>query len=200
VTVETPEKLGVLILDLSKGFGWDPSSREYVLVERIRRLKEAAYAAGVQVFHVNSLRRPTDKVLNERPMVGTPGVDVIDEMLPIDRDILIYKRYFSGFSHNDLDYTLRTMGIQKVLICGASTHNCVLWTSADAHQNRYGVVVIEDCTAVHRATGAEEAQADAMRIIRNVVHAEVLSLDETIAKYLPARQAGRDAAQATAAS
>src|SRR6266700_1218094 len=81
---------------------------------------------------------------------GTENLDVIPELQPVDRDILIYKRYFSGFSHNDLDYTLRTMGCDMVIIAGASTDNTVLWTSADAFQFRYRVVVVEECTRVHR--------------------------------------------------
>ena len=44
------------------------------------------------------------------------GIQVIDELQPMDQDIQIYKRYLSGFSHNDLDYTMRTMGIKRVLI------------------------------------------------------------------------------------
>jgi nicotinamidase-related amidase len=41
---------------------------------------------------------------------------VIPELQPVDRDIIVYKRYLSGFSHNDLDYTLRTMGCETVIV------------------------------------------------------------------------------------
>jgi hypothetical protein len=37
---------------------------------------------------------------------------------------------------------------------------------------------------VHRQTEGPEAQAGAVRIIRGVLHGEILSLDETIEKYL----------------
>jgi nicotinamidase-related amidase len=94
------------------------------------------------------------------------------------------KRYLSGFSHNDLDYTLRTMGCDCVLIAGASTDNTVLWTAADAFQYRYKVVVVEDCTMVHRQQEPPGAQEGALRIIRNVLHSDVMKLDEVIATYL----------------
>jgi nicotinamidase-related amidase len=75
------------------------------------------------------------------------------------------------------------MGCDCVIIAGASTDNTVLWTSGDAFQYRYGVVVVEDCTIVHHeAPGAKEA---ALTIIRRL--GEVLSLDETINKYLQPR-------------
>jgi len=181
-----PEELAIIILDMAKGYGWEPGSFGYEMVERVRRLKVAAYAAGVQVIHVNSMRRATDNLPtpNPRMQAGTPGIEVIPELQPVDKDILIYKRYLSGFSHNDLDYTLRTMGVKKVIICGASTDNTVLWTSADAFQNRYDVVIAEDCTLVHRQAEPPGAQEGAIRIIRGVLHGEILSLDAVIEKYL----------------
>ena len=116
----------VIILDMAKGYGWKPGSFGYEMVANVRKLKDAAYAAGAQVIHVNSMRRPTDNLGNPRMMVGTDAVDVIPELQPVDRDILIYKRSHSGFSHNDLDYTLRTMGAEQVVIAGAATAHTLL--------------------------------------------------------------------------
>jgi nicotinamidase-related amidase len=175
----------VIILDMAKGYGWKPGSYGYDMVARVRRLKDAAHAAGAQVIHVNSMRRPTDGVANaDRMAPGGEGIQVIDELQPLDQDITIYKRYLSGFSHNDLDYTLRTMGAKRVLIAGASTDNTVLWTAADAHQNRYEVAIVEDCTMVHREQEPPGAQEGAIRIMRGVLRADIVSLDEAIRKYL----------------
>jgi nicotinamidase-related amidase len=174
----------VIILDMAKGYGWAPGGFGYDMVARVRRLKDAAHAAGVQVIHVHSMRRPTDNVGESRMMAGSEGLEVIPELQPIDQDVTIYKRYLSGFSHNDLDYTLRTMGADMVLIAGASTDNTVLWTAADAHQYRYQVVVVEDCTMVHREQEPPGAQEGALRIVRSVLHGQVLPLDEVIQRYL----------------
>ena len=176
----------VIILDMAKGYGWEPGSFGYEMVANVRKLKDAAYAAGAQVIHVNSMRRPTDNLGNPRMMVGTDAVDVIPELQPVDRDILIYKRYLSGFSHNDLDYTLRTMGADTVVIAGASTDNTVLWTAADAHQYRYKVVIVEDCTIVHREQEPPGAKEGALRIVRGVLKGEVIPLDEVVSRYLKA--------------
>jgi nicotinamidase-related amidase len=184
----TPQKTAVIILDMAKGYGWAPGSFGYEMVAKVRQLKDAAYGAGVQVVHVNSMRRPTDHVSeHSRMMVASEGLEVIAELQPVDRDILVYKRYLSGFSHNDLDYTLRTMGCETVIVAGASTDNTVLWTCADAHQNRYKVVVAEDCTMVHREKEPPGAKEGALRIIRNVLKGEVLSLAEIKAKYFEAK-------------
>src|SRR5207245_1901558 len=126
----------VIILDMAKGYGWLPGSYGYEMVEKVRKLKDLAHTAGVQVIHVHSFRRPTDNLplpeSNSRLVAGTEGVEVIPELLPMDGDIQIYKRYLGGFTGNDLDYTLRSMGCDCVILAGASTDNCVLWTAADA--------------------------------------------------------------------
>ena len=184
---QTPKKPVVIILDMANGYGWKPGSFGYDMVARVKQLKDAAYAAKVQVIHVNSMRRPTDNLPGQPSMmVGSDNLNVIPELQPINKDILIYKRFLSGFSHNDLDYTLRTMGCDTVLIAGASTDNTVLWTAGDAHQYRYRVVIVEDCTMVHREKEPPGAQECALRIIRNVLRGEVLPLHEVTAKYLKA--------------
>jgi len=180
-----PKKPAVIILDMAKGYGWAPGSFGYEMVAQVRNLKDVAYAAGVQVLHVNSMRRPTDNSGDSSPMrVGTSDLDVIPELHPIDKDIVVYKRHFSGFSHNDLDYTLRTMGVDLVIIAGASTDNTVLWTAADAFQFRYKVCVVEDCTMVHRQKEPPGAKEGALRIIRTVLRGDVIPLAEVEAKYL----------------
>jgi len=180
-----PRKPVVIILDMAKGYGWEPGSFGYDMVANVRKLKDAAYAANVQVVHVNSMRRPTDNLEEgSRMMEGTKNLEVIPELQPVEKDIIIYKRYLSGFSHNDLDYTLRTTGCDMVIIAGASTDNTVLWTSADARQYRYKVVVVEDCTMVHREEEPPGAKEGALRIIKNVLKGEVLPLDQVISKYL----------------
>ena len=175
----------VVILDMAKGYGWKPGSFGYDLVAYVRKLKDAAYAASVQVIHANSMRRPTDHLEGSpRMMAGSEDLDVIPELQPVDKDIIVFKRYLSGFSHNDLDYTLRTLGCDRVIIAGASTDNTVLWTAADAHQYRYRVVVAEDCTIVHREDEPPGAKEGALRIIRNVLKGEVIPLDQVVSKYL----------------
>src|SRR3970040_588933 len=93
----------VIILDMAKGYGWEPGSYGYEMVARGKRLKDAAHAAGVQIIHVNSMRRPTDTLPEpSRMLPGSEALEVIPDLQPMDQDLLIYKRYLSGFSHNDL--------------------------------------------------------------------------------------------------
>ncbi len=184
-------KTAVIILDMAKGYGWKPGSYGYEMVAKVRQLKDAAYRKGVQIIHVNSMRRRSDNLGNPLMLEGTEALEVIPELQPIDRDILIYKRYLSGFSYNDLDYILRNLGVDTVLIAGASTDNTVLWTAADAFQRRYAVAVVEDCTMVHREEEPPEVKEYALRIVRNVLHSDVLPLADAVPKYIEPSSATR---------
>ena len=79
---------------------------------------------------------------------------------------------------------MRSMGIDTVLITGASTDNTVLWTAADAFQLHSTVCVVEDCTMVHRKGEPPEVKEYALRIVRNVLHSDVLPLEQAIVRYL----------------
>ena len=174
----------LIILDMSTGYGWAPGSYGYDMVARVRRLKDAAHSAGVPIIHVNSMRRPSDNLgTTNRNSPGSQAVEVIPELHPVEEDTIIYKRFTGGFSHNDLDYTLRTMGVDTVCLAGASTDNCVLWTAGEAHQYRYKVVVVEDCTIIHRPTAPEGRWQAAIDIMRDVAKGDILSTDEVVAKY-----------------
>ncbi len=67
-----PRKPVVIILDMAKGYGWTPGNFGYEMVASVKKLKEAADAAKVQVIHVNSMRRPTDNLRGlSRMMAGS---------------------------------------------------------------------------------------------------------------------------------
>jgi len=78
-----PRKPVAIILDMAMGYGWTPGSFGYEMVARVKNLKDAAYAAKVQVIHVNSMRRPTDNLSGRsRMMAGSEGLEVIPELQP----------------------------------------------------------------------------------------------------------------------
>ena len=116
------------------------------------------------------------------------ALDVIDALQPVDKDILVFKRYLSGFSYNDLEYILRNLDIDTVVIAGASTDNTVLWTAADAFQRRFRTAVLDDVTMVHRESEPPEVQTYALRIVKNVLRSDVLSLADAMPKYIAASE------------
>jgi nicotinamidase-related amidase len=55
------------------------------------------------------------------------------------------KKRYDCFVGTDLDFVLRTHGINTVLITGVNTNSCVLATATSANVRDYAVFVVEDC-------------------------------------------------------
>jgi nicotinamidase/pyrazinamidase len=78
---------------------------------------------------------------------GTEGSLVTEELEQEQGDVYLPKRRFSAFFKTDLDQTLRNWKVDTVLVCGISTHFCVLTTALDALCLDFQAVMVEDATA-----------------------------------------------------
>ena len=81
---------------------------------------------------------------------GTTGAEPIDELDRAPEDVVLPKRRFSAFFKTDLDQSLRTWGVDTVLVTGISTHVCVLTTALDAVSHDFRAIIVEDATAAYR--------------------------------------------------
>jgi ureidoacrylate peracid hydrolase len=88
---------------------------------------------------------------------GTWGVEIIDELKPRPEDIVIEgKRGLCGFQSTNLDFILRSRGIQTVALGGFLTNCCVESTMRGAYERGFEVITLTDCTA---ATSQKEQDA-----------------------------------------
>jgi nicotinamidase-related amidase len=78
----------------------------------------------------------------------------VDQLSPADGDIVIEgKRGLDTFASTNLDFILRSKGIETVILGGFLTNCCVESTMRSAYENGYRVITLTDCTA---ATSPEE--------------------------------------------
>lgn len=78
---------------------------------------------------------------------GTKGAEVIDDLEPEPTDIVLPKRRFSAFFKTDLDQTLRTFGIDTIVVTGMTMEVCVLMTAMDGLCHDFSVIILENCVA-----------------------------------------------------
>ena len=78
---------------------------------------------------------------------GTKGAEVIDDLERGPTDIILPKRRFSAFFKTDLDQTLRTLGIDTIIVTGMTMEVCVLMTAFEGLCHDFFVIILENCTA-----------------------------------------------------
>ena len=160
------EKRAVIIVDMLRDNvhgpeHWGITAQAQAIIPAINTLLEAARGRGWPVIFANDSFLPEDFIFGGRMkphcLRGTPGAEVIDELKRQGGDMVLPKRRLSAFFKTDLDQTLRTLQVERVLVAGISTCFCVLTTALDAISHDFAATIVEDCCAAPTAQAHEAA-------------------------------------------
>ena len=88
---------------------------------------------------------------------GEYGHDIVDELYPIEGEIVIDKPGKDAFYATDLELILRTRGIQHLIVCGVTTHVCVSTTIRAANDRGFDCLLLSDCSAAFDPADHEAA-------------------------------------------
>lgn len=167
-------KEALLIIDMLNDFVLEGAPLEVPetkkVIPNIKREIDKARAEGIPVIYICDAHMPDDKEFFKfgwppHAVKGTKGAEVVDELKPQKKDIVIPKTTYSGFYKTRLENTLRRLGVKELRITGCVTHICVMFTASDAVLRDYKVTVVEDCVAGL----TKEDQDAALRIMKNVM-------------------------------
>ncbi len=137
----------VLIVDLQKCNYFKEFDK---IIENVKKLLEWGRDNGMKIIYACDSRYPEDSIfprlgMKKHCIRGTEDVEVVEEIAPKEGDIVIEKRMLSGFFSSELDFTLRELGIRKLIIGGVAAEACVLKTALDAFELGYDLTLVEDC-------------------------------------------------------
>ncbi len=178
-----PDATAVVAIDMHRGH-LDPSvatlplpaARCAPVIKRAASLFAEVRARGVPVVHVvTEYRDPSEiaanpfwKWVDDQPtkarrgilghnLVGSPGTEIIPELLD-PRDLVVRgKKRYSAFHATDLEFVLRrTLGADTLILAGINTSTCVLCAAFEATNRDFRVVVAAD--AVDSMDGEEMHQ------------------------------------------
>ncbi|HYN74233.1 MAG TPA: isochorismatase family cysteine hydrolase [Nakamurella sp.] len=76
---------------------------------------------------------------------GEYGHDIIDELAPVDGEILIDKPGKGAFYATELGTILEESGITHLIVTGVTTEVCVHTTVREANDRGYDALVLSDC-------------------------------------------------------
>jgi len=88
---------------------------------------------------------------------GTKGCEIVEELKPHPGEYKIIKNRFSAFMNTELDFILRRLDINHLVICGTQFPGCIRATVFDGISYGYYVTVVTDATS---AKTPEIAQAN----------------------------------------
>ena len=188
-------RVALLIIDMQHDF-IDPGAPVFCpggqqIVPAIQRLAATARRAKAPVIYTQEVHRPTridfgrelDGAESLHCVIGTPGVQIVPELTPIEEDILVRKPRYSAFLGTDLLYVLNGIGVRSgdtLIIAGVATNVCVHYTCADAHQHDYRIRVPVDCVA-----GASlEAHTAALKAIEYLQANSLTELEDILEAFV----------------
>jgi nicotinamidase-related amidase len=117
-------------------------------------------------------KRPMDPAMEEK---RKHRFDIIDEVAPLESEIVINKSAPSAFNGTALNAHLNYIGIDTVIVCGESTSGCVRASVVDGCTARYRMVVVEE-----GVWDRHEAPHAINLFDMNQKYADVISADETV--------------------
>lgn len=76
---------------------------------------------------------------------GEYGHDIVDELRPIDGEVVIDKPGKGAFYATELQDVLTRAGVTQLLVTGVTTEVCVHTTTREANDRGYECLVVSDC-------------------------------------------------------
>ncbi|GGK35115.1 cysteine hydrolase family protein [Nocardia camponoti] len=169
-----PATTALVVIDMQRDFllpgGFGESlgndvSLLRVVIEPLSALLAAARAAGMLVIHTREGHLPDlsdcppAKLRRGNPSqrIGDPGRfgrilirgeyghDIVDELAPIDGEVVIDKPGKGAFYATGLQEVLRANGIERLIVTGVTTEVCVHTTTREANDRGYDCLVVADC-------------------------------------------------------
>jgi len=107
--------------------------------------------------------------------IGHYGAEMVDELKPLEDEIVVNKTTDSVLSGTNYEFLLRNMGIETVICTGVVTDQCVASTIRSLADAGFEVILVEDACCA-----ATKELHDAEIMIMNTIYCEVMSTDETI--------------------
>jgi nicotinamidase-related amidase len=111
------------------------------------------------------------KELVERALAGRHP-DLVEPIAPREPVPFVVKGRHSIFYQTAVDHLLRINGIERVVLCGQVTEQCILYSALDAYMRGYRITVPPDAVA---HIDPELARA-ALRMMERNMHAELVAV------------------------
>ena len=185
--------MALLVIDMIST--WDFEGAEKIvaaagaIAPHIGALKRRCVRAGVPVVYVNDNRGRWRSEFSELVRISIEesrtGAAIAKHLQPGDGDYSVLKPKHSAFYATPLDLLLRHLRVNRLLITGVASDQCIVMSAAEARMRDYDVVVPRDCIA-------DQTPARTARALRHLADAHGIETTPSARVRLPGRRrAGR---------
>jgi nicotinamidase-related amidase len=178
-----PKRTALIVVDMLKEFttpnltpSWIPEATKQL--PKIKDIIEICRKLGVQVIYTCYVFHPTYIDMNPAFRDGVTPLDKFDdydgpalfqkesidpEIKPYyGKDVVIAKPSYGAFTGTTLDYVLKNLKVETVIICGTMTNYCCGMTAREAHAHGYNVVFGSDINSTDDPS-LQEAELKTLR-------------------------------------
>lgn len=146
-------KTALVVIDLQKGISQMPGAPHSAafVIENAAKLAETCRGNSMPVFlvHVQMAQEEAlHPIVDEswsRPSQPAPDwADIVPELGPKEKDIIITKKQWGAFYGTELELQLRRRGINTLILCGIATNYGVESTARFAYEFGFQQIFAED--------------------------------------------------------
>jgi nicotinamidase-related amidase len=153
-------KTALLIIDMLNRYDHEDAGSlaesARAAVPNIKALLDAARERQLTTVYVNDNHDEWTAGREELTSWALAGArpDLIDPIKPSDDVPLLVKARHSAFYATQLEYFLRSRDVDRVVLTGQVTEQCILYSALDAYIRHFDVVVPRDAVAhIHEDLG-----------------------------------------------
>jgi len=184
--------MALLVIDMIST--WDFEGAEKIvaaagaIAPHIGALKRRCVRAGVPAVYVNDNRGRWRSEFSELVRISIEesrtGAAIAEHLQPGDGDYSVLKPKHSAFYATPLDLLLRHLRVNRLLITGVASDQCIVMSAAEAKMRDYEVVVPRDCIA-------DQTPSRTARALRHLAEAHGIETTASARVRLPANRRAR---------
>jgi nicotinamidase-related amidase len=148
-----PARTALLVVDMLNTYDHEDAEPLMESVREklpgIKRLLDAARERGVFTAYVNDHHgewTANRERLSEEALAG-PHAELVEPIVPADDLPFIIKARHSIFYGTQVEYMLRQEEVERIVLVGQVTEQCILYSALDAYVRHFEVAVAPDAVA-----------------------------------------------------
>ena len=149
-----PARTSLIVVDMQNDFVKEGGSLVVpdaeATIPKIKSLLDLARESGMKVSFTQDTHNDGDpewEIWPEHVREGSWGWEIVDELKPLEDELVIRKVRYDAFYGTHLEHFLRLWRTDTLIICGTVANICVHYTAASAALRWYDVVIPRDATS-----------------------------------------------------